>query len=177
MIRTNGPARLGFAAALLALLLAPLALGFHSAHAQGPDVAQYYGTGLAAGDTVGVTLDGAECASAAADAAGNWIVNVGASDACTLEDGDTVGFTLNGAAAEQTETWEAGGQPSDAAGISLTVAAPAPDDDKKDGPGMSDTGNAGLVTSASGSPLAAVALAILAVFGVTASRLATRRVS
>ena len=53
MIRTIGPARLGFAAALLALLLGPLALGFHTAHAQGPDVAQYYGTGLSEGDAVG----------------------------------------------------------------------------------------------------------------------------
>ena len=180
MIRTIGPARLGFAAALFALLLGPLALGFHSAHAQGPDVASYYGSGLAAGDTVGVTLDGAECASTRADADGNWLVSVGASDACAVEDGSTIGFTLNGEAAEQTETWSAGGGPANPDGISLTVAAMEEPDDDDDMPAMPeepDTGNAGLVGSASSSPLAALALAFFAVAGIAGARVATRRVS
>ena len=71
MTRTKGTARLGFAAALLALLLAPLAFGFQSAHAQGPDTAQYYGSGLTAGDTVGASVGDVECGSVDADADGS----------------------------------------------------------------------------------------------------------
>ena len=201
MIRTIGPARLGFAAALLALLLGPLALGFHSAHAQGVDVATYYGAGVDAGATIGVTLDGAECASTTANDAGQWLVSVGKSDACALEDGLTVGFTVNGEAAEQTETWSEGGGPADAAnGTTLTVAEAMPGnggenggampgnggDDNGDampGNGMEGTpdepttGNAGLVSSSSSSSLAALALGFLAVAGIAGARVATRRVS
>ena len=182
MIRTIGPARLGFAAALLALLLGPLALGFHSAHAQGVDVATYYGAGVDAGATIGVTLDGAECASTEANDDGQWLVSVGPSDACALEGGETVGFTVNGDAAEQTETWSAGGGPADTAnGTTLTVAA-MPDDGGEgsmpDTPAMpDDVGNAGLVGSSSSSPLAALALAFFAVAGIAGARVATRRVS
>ncbi len=191
MNRVKGPARLGFAAALLALLLAPLALGFHTANAQGPDTAQYYGTGLSEGDAVGAWIDGTECASTTADADGNWIVTVGASDACALEDGvSTVGFTLNGEAAEQTETWSEGGAPSDPAGISLTVAEDG-DGMGENGDGMEggengdgmgapepgEPGQAGLVTGAGGSSLLALALGILAVAGIAGARLSTRRVS
>ena len=187
MIRTIGPARLGFAVALFALLLGPLAFGTQSAHAQaGPNVASYYGTGLSEGDTVGVTLDGAECASTMADADGNWLVSVGASDACALEDGSTVGFTLNGDAAEQTETWSGGGGPANPDGITLTVAAmpddsddamPGDDDAMPDAmPEEPDTGNAGLVQSAGSSSLLALVLGSLAVAGIAGARVATRRV-
>ena len=177
MIRTIGPARLGFAAALLALLLGPLALGFHSAHAQGIDVASFYGSGVEAGATVGVTLDGAECGSVDADADGNWLLEVGPSDACDLEDGATVGFTVNGDAAEQTATWSAGGFPPDAAGYTLTVAAMPEPDPTPTTPTEPTTGNAGLVTSTAGSSLLALALGILAVAGIAGARVATRRVS
>ncbi len=186
MNRVNGPARLGFAAALLALLLAPLALGFHSAHAQGVDVATYYGAGVDAGATVGVTFDGAECASTTADDAGQWLVSVGASDACALDDGVSVGFTVNGDAAEQTETWSEGGGPADPAnGVTLTVAEvvePEPDPEPTNGNGMTapepgEPGQAGLATSAASSSLLALALGILAVAGIAGARLSTRRVS
>ena len=113
MTRMKGTARLGFAAALLALLLAPLAFGFQSVSAQGiGHVATYYGTGLTAGDTVGASVDGVECGSVDADADGNWILPVNAGDDCAPEAGDTVNFSLNGEKAEQTETWtEGGGHP------------------------------------------------------------------
>ena len=178
MNRTIGPARLGFAAALLALLLGPLALGFHSAHAQGPDTASYYGTDRNAGDIVAASIDGTECDSTTADADGQWLVRVG-QGACSPEDGDTVSFSVNGDAAEQTVEWSAGGF----AEVSLTVAAmPETPDDEDDGdmpamPEEPDTGNAGLVGSASSSPLAALALAFLAVAGLAGARVATRRVS
>ena len=183
MNRVKGPARLGFAAALLALLLAPLALGFHSAHAQGPDTAQYWGTGLSEGDTVGAWIDGTQCDSTTVNAAGEWAVRVGPGD-CSPEDGDTVNFSLNGEVAEQTETWEAGGT-SSGTGISLTVAEGM----GENGEGMGENGNgmtapqpgepgqAGLATGSSSSSLLALALGILAVAGIAGARLSTRRVS
>ena len=179
MIRTIGPARLGFAVALFALLLGPLAFGTQSAHAQGVTVATYYGSGLNAGDTVGVTLDGAECATVDADADGNWVVQVGPSDACALENGDTVGFTLNGDDAKQTETWSGGGGPSDAAGVTLTVAEAMPSngDAMPETPAVPTTGNAGLVQSAGSSSLLALVLGSLAVAALAGARLATRRQS
>ena len=187
MNRTIGPARLGFAAALLALLLGPLALGFHTAHAQGITSAAYYGTGLEAGATVAASVGGTECSSATVDADGGWYLEVSESDPCSPSDGDTVSFSVDGNAAEQTVEWEAGGSPADIVnGISLTVAEAMPGDGDDNGdamPGdgddvaMPDTGNAGLVTSSSSSSLAAVALAFLAVAGIAGARVATRRVS
>ena len=85
MIRTIGPARLGFAAALLALLLGPLALGFHTAHAQvGPDTASFYGQNLSEGDAVTASIDGTECGSATATAEG-WVIPVGPRRLCARE--------------------------------------------------------------------------------------------
>ena len=189
MNRVKGPARLGFAAALLALLLAPLALGFHTANAQGPDTAQYYGTGLSEGDAVGAWIDGTECSSTTANAAGEWVLSVGPGD-CSPEDGDTVNFSLNGEVAEQTETWAGGGTPSDPAGISLTVAEDGMSGGEngdgmtggENGNGMTapepgEPGQAGLATSAASSSLLVLALGILAVAGIAGARLSTRRVS
>ena len=45
------------------------------------------------------------------------------------------------------------------------------------GPEIVDTGNAGLVSSASGSPLFALVLGFLAVAGLAGARVSTRRVS
>ena len=203
MNRTKGTARLGFAAALLALLIAPLAIGLQSANAQGPDAAQYYGSGLSAGDTVGASVNDVECGSVDADADGNWILQVAAGDACAPEDGDTVNFSLNGDTAEQTEAWSGGGTPSDPAGISLTVAAmpeateeampeateeampeateeampEATEEAMPETPEEPETGNAGLVSSESGAPLMALALGILMVGGIAGARASTRRVS
>jgi hypothetical protein len=176
MIRTIGPARLGFAAALLALLLGPLALGVQSTHAQGPDSAQYYGIGLSEGDTVAASIDGTECASTTANAAGDWVLQVGPGD-CSPEDGNTVNFSLNGELAEQTETWSAGGTPSDPAGVTLTVSAMPEPEPTPDAPEPGETGNAGLVSGATGSSLLVLALGILAVAGIAGARVSTRRVS
>ena len=193
MTRMKGTARLGFAAALLALLLAPLAFGFQSASAQGVDAAQYYGSGLTAGDSVGASVDGVECGSVDADADGNWIIQVAEGDACAPEDGDTVNFSLNGDTAEQSETWSKGGAPSDPAGISLTVAAmpvatavatavatvamPEPTAVMVDAPVLPVDGTAGLVTSETSAPLMALVLGFLAIAGVAGARVSTRRVS
>ena len=51
----KGPARLGFAVALLALLLGPLLLSAGSAHAQGAP-ANFYGGGLEAGQVVTASI-------------------------------------------------------------------------------------------------------------------------
>ena len=191
MTRMKGTARLGFAAALLALLLAPLAFGFHSASAQGVDAAQYYGSGLTAGDTVAASVDDVECGSVDADADGNWILQVAEGDACAPEDGDTVNFSLNGDKAEQSESWSKGGAPSDPAGISLTVVAMVVPEatveataeatpvmvETPDAPVIVETGNAGLVTSETSAPLMALVLGFLAIAGIAGARVSTRRVS
>ncbi len=185
MIRTIGPARLGFAAALLALLLGPLALGFHTAHAQGVDTATYYGSGLSEGDVVAASIGGVECASTTANAAGQWLLGVGPG-ACDPEDGDTVNFSLNGQAAEETESWDPAGPADPANGVTLTVSGDGMGDngdgmgDNGDGMGApepGEPGQAGLVTSTTGSSLLALALGILAVAGIAGARVSTRRVS
>ena len=182
MIRTIGPARLGFAVALLALLLGPLALGFHSAHAQGINQATYYGGGLEAGATVAASVGGVECTSTVVDDDGGWALDVSADDPCSPGNGDTVSFSINGEAAEPTVEWEEGGTPADIAnGISLTVAEAMPSDDNGDAmpetPAVPTTGNAGLVQSAGSSSLLALVLGSLAVAGIGGARLATRRQS
>ena len=177
MIRTIGPARLGFAVALLALLLGPLALGTQSAHAQGPNVASYYGTGLSEGDTVGAWIGDTQCSETTANAAGEWVLQVGPDGDCSPEDDDTVNFSLNGDVAEQTASWSGG----DLAEVTLTVAAMPSDDAMPGGdgamPSEPDTGNAGLVQSAGSSSLLALVLGSLAVAGIAGARLATRRQS
>ncbi len=190
MNRVKGPARLGFAAALLALLLAPLALGFHSAHAQGVDTATYYGSGLSEGDVVAASIGGVECASTTANAEGQWLLGVGPG-ACDPEDGDTVNFSLNGQAAEETESWDPAGPADPANGVTLTVADDGMGGGEngngmeggENGNGMEgapepgEPGQAGLVTSTTGSSLLALALGILAVAGIAGARVSTRRVS
>ena len=199
MNRVKGPARLGFFAALLALLIAPLAIGLQSANAQGPTAAQYYGSGLSDGDVVAASVGDVECGSVTVGADGNWNLLVDEGDACGPSEGDTVSFSLNGATAEQTETWAKGGLPSNRAGISLTVAAmpeptaepteeamPAPTEEAMPAPTEEampetpeepETGNAGLVSSETSSPLIALALGILMVGGIAGARASTRRVS
>ncbi len=191
MKRMKGPARLGFFAALLALLIAPLAIGLQSANAQGVDTATYYGV-TEAGATVGASIDGAACGDATtADDAGEWVIII-AEDDCDggAVEGATVNFSLNGAQAEQTETWAIGDTPEDLLnGITLTVAAmpeptatptevmPEPTATPDVMPTEPETGNAGLVTSESSSPLMALALGILMVGGIAGARASTRRVS
>ena len=119
----KGPARIGFVAALLALLLSPLAFGGHSAIAQGPTQAIYYGGGLEGGSMVAASVDGVVCAESEARADGQWSLEVH-EDGCggNAVDGATVTFQVNGQDAEQTATWAA----ADAQSIALTIAPPAP---------------------------------------------------
>ena len=119
----KGPARIGFVVALLALLLSPLAFGGHSAIAQGPTQAIYYGGGLEGGSMVAASVDGVVCAESEARADGQWSLEVH-EDGCGggAVDGATVTFQVNGQDAEQTATWAA----ADAQVIALTIAAPAP---------------------------------------------------
>ena len=184
MTRTIGPVRLGFAAALLALLLGPLALGFHTAHAQGVGKATYYGAGVEAGATVAASIDGAECSSTTANDAGEWQLDVSEGDACDPEDGDTVNFSIDGNAANETETWEPGGTPADLTnGVSLTAAAMdggmegGEEGGMEGAPEPGEPGQAGLVSSSSSSSLLVLALGILAVAGIAGARVSTRRVS
>ena len=217
MNMTKGPARLGFAAALLALLIAPLAFGVHSAHAQGPTQNIYYGTGLEDGVIIAASIDDVLCSETTSSASDGWVIYVD-EGACGggAVDGATIVFKLNGAKAAETATWS----PTNVEQLSLTVApimddgddgmtdgddgmddgddgmddgddgmddgddgmtdgddGMTDDDDGDDGPGMVDTGNAGLVSSDSGSPLLALVLGFLAVAGLAGARVSTRRVS
>ena len=198
----KGPARLGFAAALLALLLAPMAFGASSTLAQVSLPANYYGY-VDAGQTVAASAGDQECGSSVADADGFWHIVVDGAP-CGVE-GTEISFTVDGDAAEQTVTWSSGDAPDDiTAGITLTVAAmddgmedpddgmedpddgmEDPDDgmeDPDDGmdsmtPGdKGDTGNAGLVTQSGTSALAVLALGVLALAGVAGARTVTGRI-
>ena len=119
MNMTKGPARLGFAAALLALLIAPLAFGVHSAHAQGPTQNIYYGTGLDDGVMIAASIDDVVCDETANSAADGWVIYID-DGACGggAADGATIVFTLDGAKAEQTATWS----PANVEQLTLTVA-------------------------------------------------------
>ena len=197
MNMTKGPARLGFAVALLALLIAPLAFGVHSAQAQGPTQNIYYGTGLEDGVIIAASIDDVLCSETTNSASDGWVIYVD-EGACGggAADGATIVFKLNGAKAAETATWS----PTNVEQLTLTVAVmveptveptvvatevateepeatatAAPVDTM--GPEMVETGNAGLVSSASGSPLLALVLGFLAVAGLAGARVSTRRVS
>ncbi len=202
MNMTKGPARLAFVAALLALLLGPLAFGAHSALAQGPTQAIYYGGGQEAGGTITALIGGVVCDSTEVDNAGEWAIWVDEEDCGGgAVDGATVTFQVNGQAAEQTATWAA----SDAQVIALTIAPPPPvetpeatpeatpampeatpeatpampEDDDKNGmtPEPPDDGNAGLATeSGSASMFLVLALGALAAAGVAGARTVTGRI-
>ncbi len=128
-------ARLGFVAALFALLLGPLAFSAQSALAQAPP-AIFYGTDNA-GSTISASIDGVECGSTEATDQG-WAIEI-AQNACggNAGAGATVHFAIDGAAAAETATWASGGH-----SISLTVAPPEPDDGMDgDGDGMDGDGD------------------------------------
>ena len=88
----KGPARLGFVAALLALLLGPMVFGASSALAQ--DVpANYYGVRPGRrGNVVTASVNDVECGSytVEADAEGFWDISIGADNDCNPVDGATV---------------------------------------------------------------------------------------
>ena len=198
MSMTNRPARLGFVAALFALLLGPLVLGAQSALAQGPTQSTYYGGGHA-GMTISASIGDEACDSFDAGADGQWVIRIDEGD-CNgaAQEGATVSFAIGDDAAAETVTWA----PGDAQELTLTVAPPEPEEEdpngmggeengmKDDENGMKDdengmktpetpvVGNGGFATgSGSSSPLLALALGVLALAGVAGARTVTGRVS
>lgn len=145
-----------------------------------------YGTGATSGDEIGIMSGTTSCATATADASGNWgPVQVGETlGSCSFAAGDTISFTLNGSTAEQTETWASGGAPAAVAtGTVLSVAAAAAAEEpaaeepaaEEAAPAAADTGNAGLVLSGSGTnSIAVITLAAFAVMMIAGGRVATR---
>ena len=145
-----------------------------------------YGTGATSGDEIGIMSGTTSCATATADASGNWgPVQVGETlGSCSFAAGDTISFTLNGSTAEQTEAWASGGAPAAVAtGTVLSVAAAAAAEEpaaeepaaEEAAPAAADTGNAGLVLSGSGTnSIAVITLAAFAVMMIAGGRVATR---
>ena len=172
----KGSALAGVAAALFALLLAPVLTGAGAAHAQNPP-ASFYGSGLMSGDTVTAMIGDASCGTATADASGGWAIQV-AQGTCGAANGMMVSFMVNDAMAKETATWMSGGLPDNAAeGITLTV-------DAMDGgegtmvPVVTETGNAGLAAPSGGAGAAswlAAGLGLLALAGAAGARIATAR--
>ena len=191
------PARLGFAAALFALLLGPLVFAAQSAVAQAPP-AGFYSTGNA-GSTIGASIDGEDCGSTTATDEG-WLLEIAQGDCGgNAGPGATVNFTIDGAAAAETAEWASGYTE-----VTLTVAAMDDPDGMDDPNGMGDdengmkddengmkddengmktpegptTGTGGFVTE-SGSTSAALVLAlgVLALASVAGARTVTGRVS
>ena len=194
----NRPARLGFAAALVALLLGPLVFGAQTALAH-PTQATYYGTDQEPGTTITASIDGETCGSFDADDDGVWVIHVDEGD-CNgnAAEGATVNFHIGDAPAAESVTWTAG----DLQALALTLAPTDGDgmdgdgmddtdamdgdgmddgDDKMDGEGMTpadkgDTGNSGFATGPGpSSMLLVLALGVLAAAGVAGARTATGR--
>jgi hypothetical protein len=192
-------ARLGFVAALFALLLGPLAFSAQSAFAQAPP-AGFYSTGNA-GSAITASIDGEACDATAETSDEGWSLQIAQGDCGgNAGPGATVHFYIDGEAAAETAEWTSGFTE-----VTLTVAPPEPDDGMDDGmddtmddgmddgmddtmddgmddtmtPGdKGDTGNAGFVTeSGSASTLLVLALGVLALAGVAGARTVTGRVS
>ena len=133
MRMAKGWMRAGFAAALFALLLAPVLAGAGSALAQEPP-ANYYGSGLDEGVEVTAMIGEAECGSSTVGADGYWSIQIspGDCDGAAVE-GATVSFMIGDAMAEQTRNWSSGFLPENiGTGFSLTPA-PAPEPEPEDG--------------------------------------------
>lgn len=82
-----------------------------------------YGMGLEAGAEVAAYVDGRRCGDTTADADGNWLRSISATDPCLPGEGDEITFTLDGLATTAKVEWTAGGAPVDvASGITLEVA-------------------------------------------------------
>jgi uncharacterized membrane protein len=169
MTIARGPARIGFVAAIVALLLGPALFSATSAHAQNPP-ATYYGV-ASSGDSISAVIGGTTCDTVTADANGEWVI-VLPENGCdgNAVAGAAVSFTLNGATADQSETWEAGGAPADLVnGISLTATGGAT-------PTPPDTGNAGFAVDGAAAPWFALSLGLFALAAVAGVRMATTRV-
>ena len=136
-----------------------------------------YGTGATSGDEIGIMSGTTSCATATADASGNWgPVQVGETlGSCSFAAGDTISFTLNGSTAEQTEAWASGGAPAAVAEPVAEEAAAEEPAAEEAAPAAADTGNAGLVLSGSGTnSIAVITLAAFAVMMIAGGRVATR---
>ena len=181
MSLTRGLARLGgVAGVLVSLLLLGLVASSSAAHAQNPPFTAY-GAGanaVTAGDTIGAHIDGVSCGTATANSSGEWVLAISETAACSPVSGDTVTFSLNGSAVGGTETWSAGGVPTDVAeGVSLTAAAVvAPAAAPAAAPAPPDTGNAGLMAEQGGSTWLLLSLGALVLATVAGARVVTGRV-
>jgi hypothetical protein len=143
-----------------------------------------YGTGATEGDAIAILAGTTSCATATADADGNWgPVALGATVGdCVFAAGDTISFSLNGTVAEQTEIWNEGGAPANATtGTVLTVAAvvvpevvPEVVVPEVTAPAPGATGNAGLAQSTGTSSIATLLLSAFAVVVVAGGRVASR---
>ncbi|MDA1061788.1 MAG: hypothetical protein O2895_02605 [Chloroflexi bacterium] len=169
MTIAKASARLGFVAAVVALLLGPALFSATSAHAQNPP-ATYYGVATS-GDSISAVIGGTTCETVTADAAGGWVIVI-AESSCdgNAVAGATVGFTINDTNAAETETWEAGGAPADLVnGISLTAGSGTVT--------PPDTGNAGFaVGGGAAAPWLALSLGLFALAAVAGVRMATTKV-
>ena len=134
------PARLGFAAALFALLLGPLVFGAQSALAQVSLPAVIYGVGQEAGTTITAHIDGEVCGSTEVNDAGEWLISISDGDCNGAAGADaTVSFMIGDAAAAETVTWASGHHE-----VSLTVAPPEPEPDDGMDDGMDDGADDGM---------------------------------
>lgn len=175
MTLTQGPIRLAVLVVGAFALLLGLGLAASSTtHAQGVPGARYFGT-AEAGDSVEAFIDGVSCGDAVtADSDGLWILDVPGDADCSPSGDDTVTFELNGAAAEETESWRAGGTSADTStGTTLTAGEAVDDEPTVSAP---ETGNAGLLASQGGtSPWLALSLGALALAMLGGARALTRR--
>ena len=137
MDMTNRLARLGFTAALLALLLGPLVFGAQAALAH-PTEATYYGGGQEPGTTISASIDGETCDSFDTGDDGIWVLYVDEGD-CNgnAVEGATVNFHIGDALAAESVVWA----PADVQSLALTPA-PEPEPEPTGGmdDGMDDTG-------------------------------------
>ena len=136
MDMTNRPARLGFLAALVALLLGPLVFGAQTALAH-PNQATYYGTDQEPGTIITASIDGETCDSSETDDEGVWVIRIDEGD-CNgnATAGATINFHLGDVPAEQSVTWAHG----DLRDLELTPA-PVVEDDAD---GMDDAADDGM---------------------------------
>jgi len=128
----------------------------------------------AATDTVGILVDGKACKDASiktdsGSSTGSIFLGYVDLGDCGAAAGSTIGFSLNGSATSATLTLRAGGAPSAAKGITLTITDVA-------APTVPSTGNAGLLVSQeSGSTWLMFAFGLLAVSMIGSARMVSNR--
>jgi hypothetical protein len=160
---------LGLASFAALLLMSSVGVATVSAQAALPYKA--YGSGLPAGSVVEAFKGTASVGKGAADAAGNWSIDIQPGGTANVANGDKITFQVGGKAANESVTFQSGQFPA-APGLALTAApagaaAPAT-------PAPAKTGNAGLFGTAGNSMALAVALGVFAATLVVGARTATR---